>query len=43
MMVGALYENFGKSYMPAFAILIGVALLGTVIISFLPKRATNIS
>jgi len=38
MMVGALYDSFGKSYMPAFAILIGVALLGTVIISFLPKK-----
>jgi MFS family permease len=42
MMVGALYENFSKSYMPAFAILIGVALLGTVIISFLPKKVNNI-
>ena len=39
MMVGAIYEDSGKSYMPAFAILIGVALLGTVIISFLPKKA----
>ena len=38
MIVGALYEGFGKSYMPAFAILIGVALAGTVFISFLPKK-----
>jgi MFS family permease len=42
MMVGAIYEGSGKSYMPAFAILIGVALLGTVIISFLPKKSSNI-
>jgi len=38
MTVGALYDSFGKSYMLAFAILIGVALLGTVIIAFLPKK-----
>jgi len=38
MMVGALYEGAGKSYMPAFAILIGVALAGVVAVSFLPKK-----
>ena len=41
MMVGAIYDNTGNSYMPAFALLIGIALAGTVIISFLPKK--NIS
>ena len=38
MMVGALYEGAGKSYMSAFAILIGVALVGVVVVSFLPKK-----
>jgi len=38
MMVGAMYEGAGKSYMTAFAVLIGVALIGTVIVSFLPKK-----
>ena len=38
MMVGALYEGAGKSYIPAFTILIAVALLGVVIVSFLPKK-----
>ena len=37
MMVGAMYEGAGKSYMPAFAILIGVALAGVAVVSFLPK------
>ena len=41
MMVGAIYENAGKSYMPAFAILIGIALAGAVIVSFLPKKTST--
>ncbi|MDR2234173.1 MAG: MFS transporter [Tannerella sp.] len=41
MMVGAIYDISGKSYMPAFAILIGVALAGAVIVSFLPKKVEN--
>ncbi|MDR0796726.1 MAG: MFS transporter [Tannerella sp.] len=42
MMVGAMYDGFGRSYMPAFAVLIGVALVGTVIISFLPKKKVSL-
>ena len=38
MMVGAMYEGAGKNYMPAFIVLIGVALVGAVIVSFLPKK-----
>jgi MFS family permease len=38
MMVGAMYEGAGKSYMPAFAVLIGVALVGVVVVSLLPKK-----
>jgi MFS family permease len=41
MMVGAMYEGAGKSYMPAFAILITVALVGVVIASFLPKKKSD--
>jgi len=37
MMVGAIYESAGKTYMPAFTVLICVALAGAAIISFLPK------
>lgn len=39
MMVGAIYDNAGNSYTLAFALLIGIALVGTVIISFLPKNS----
>ncbi len=39
MMVGAIYDGAGKSYMPAFTVLICVALAGTVIVSFLPKTS----
>jgi MFS family permease len=39
--VGAMYEASGQSYMLPFAILIAVALLGTFIALFLPKK--NIS
>ena len=38
LMVGKIYDYVGQSYMPAFTLLIGVALVGTVIISFLPKK-----
>ena len=38
MLVGAIYEGSGQSYMPAFALLICVALAGTVFVSFLPKK-----
>ena len=39
MMVGAIYDNAGNSYLPAFMILICVALVGAVIVSFLPKKS----
>jgi len=39
MMVGAIYESAGKTYMPAFIVLICVALAGAVIVSFLPKSS----
>ena len=38
MLVGAIYDGAGNSYMPAFALLICVALAGTVFVSFLPKK-----
>ena len=38
LMVGKIYDNFGHSYTLAFSLLIGIALAGTVIISFLPKK-----
>jgi len=41
MGVGALYESAGKSYIPAFTLLICVALAGAVIVSFLPKKNQN--
>ena len=41
MMVGAIYDNAGNSYMPAFTILIGIALVGAVIVSFLPPKNHN--
>ena len=37
MLVGALYNEASKSYMIGFIVLIGVATLGAVIVSFLPK------
>ena len=40
MMVGAMYEGAGQSYMPAFAVLITIALTGAFIISFLSKKKT---
>lgn len=39
MMVGALYNDATKSYSLGFSILIGVALIGAVIVSFLPKTS----
>jgi len=41
MMVGAMYEGAGKSYMPAFTVLIVVALVGIVVVSLLPKKKLN--
>ena len=38
MLVGAMYDEASKSYTFAFTILIGVALIGAVIVSFLPKK-----
>lgn len=42
MLVGALYNEAAKSYALGFSVLIGVALAGAAIVSFLPKtpRAT---
>lgn len=40
MLVGALYNEASKSYATGFIVLICVALLGAVIVSFLPKRPT---
>lgn len=37
MLVGALYNNAAKSYSWGFTVLIGVALTGAVLVSFLPK------
>jgi MFS family permease len=37
MLVGALYDSASKSYALGFTVLIGVALAGAAIISFLPK------
>jgi len=37
MLVGALYNEALKSYMTGFLLLIGVAVAGAVIVSFLPK------
>ena len=37
MLVGALYHEAAKSYALGFSVLIGVALAGAVIVSFLPK------
>ena len=37
MLVGALYNEASKSYMIGFIVLIGVATLGAVIVSFLPN------
>ncbi|HZK95279.1 MAG TPA: MFS transporter [Prolixibacteraceae bacterium] len=41
MLVGALYNDAAKSYNLGFAILICVALVGVVIVSFLPKTSEN--
>jgi MFS family permease len=38
MLVGALYNNVTKSYFPGFTVLIGIALSGAIIVSFLQKR-----
>ena len=38
MMVGYIYDNAGNSYMPAFAVLICIALTGAFVISLLPKK-----
>lgn len=37
MLLGALYNDVTKSYALGFTVLIGVALLGVLIVSFLPK------
>jgi MFS family permease len=37
MLVGALYHEASKSYSTGFLLLIGVATLGAIIVSFLPK------
>ncbi len=39
MMVGAMYDGTGHNYTIAFCVLIAVALVGAVIVSFLPKKA----
>lgn len=39
MMVGSLYDNFSESYLPGFIVLIGIALAGALIVSFLPGKA----
>ncbi len=38
MMVGALYNEASKSYATGFSVLIGIAIAGALIVSFLPKR-----
>jgi MFS family permease len=37
MLVGALYNEAAKSYTPGFSLLVGLALAGAAIISFLPR------
>ena len=39
MLVGVLYNEATKSYLIGFSLLIGLALAGAVIVSFLPKTA----
>ncbi|MDR2936957.1 MAG: MFS transporter, partial [Rikenellaceae bacterium] len=41
MMVGAMYDGTGHNYTIAFCVLIAVALIGAVIVSFLPKKAVE--
>lgn len=41
MMVGAIYDSAGNSYMPAFTLLICIALAGVVFVSMLPKKPQN--
>jgi MFS family permease len=41
MLVGALYD-FAKSYTPGFLVLIGIAITGAIIVSFLPKPDKSI-
>jgi MFS family permease len=41
MLVGALYNEALKSYMTGFSLLIGVAVAGAVIVSFLPKQSVK--
>jgi len=41
MLVGALYNEASKSYATGFIVLICVATLGAVIVSFLPKTIKN--
>lgn len=42
MLVGALYNDVAKSYAIGFIILIGLALIGAIIVSFLPKTSEYI-
>lgn len=42
MLVGALYNDVAKSYAIGFIILIGLALTGAIIVSFLPKTSEYI-
>jgi hypothetical protein len=37
MMVGALYNDALKSYLPGFIVLICIAMTGALIVSFFPK------
>lgn len=39
MLVGALYNDVAKSYAVGFTLLIGLALTGAIIVSFLPKTS----
>ena len=41
LMVSAIHKWAGNNYMLAFAVLIGVALAGTVFVSFLPKKSNK--
>ncbi len=38
MLVGTIYDHAGKTYSPGFIILIAIALLGAVLVSFLPGK-----
>jgi MFS family permease len=41
MLVGALYNDAEKSYSPGFIVLICIAVIGIIVVSFLPKLAGN--